>query len=144
MSSKDFETTLIDMFVAYLEQQKTTKKKQEILKQILDRVNPKKGGGAGAESGESDAEDEVKTKRAPSAYNIFMAEIRSAVAEKNPEMKPTMITTEIGRLWNIKKENPEMTNEEVLAEAYPAAKPATKTAPAPTPAPEKKLVVKRK
>ena len=138
MSSKDFETTLIDMVVAYLEQQKTTKKKQEILKQIVDRVSPKKGGGAGAESGESEAEAEVKPKRAPSAYNVFMAEIRSAVAEKNPGMKPTDITTEIGRLWNIKKENPEMTNDEVLAQGYPAA--AVK-APA---APEKKLVIKKK
>ena len=135
MSSKDFETTLIDMVVAYIEQQKTTKKKQEILKQIVERVAPKKGGGAGAESGESEAEAEVKPKRAPSAYNIFMAEIRSAVAEKNPGMKQTDITTEIGRLWNIKKENPEMNNDEVLAEGYPAAVKA---------APEKRLVVTKK
>jgi hypothetical protein len=134
MSSKDFETALIDMVVAYCEQQKTTKKKQEILKQIIDRVSAKKGG-AGGEESETDGEAApAKAKRAPSAYNVFMAEIRAAVAEKNPGMKPTDITTEIGRLWNIKKENPEMTNDQVLAEGYPSAAKA----------PEKKLVISKK
>ncbi len=134
MSSKDFETTLIDMVVAYLEQQKTTKKKQEILKNILDRVSTKKsGGGAGGDESatDTDAEDKpVKPKREPTAYNLFMKDIRPLVAEKNPGMKQTEITTEIGRLWNIKKENLEMTNDEVMAEGYPKA--------------DKKVVVTRK
>jgi hypothetical protein len=138
MSSKDFETALIDMMVAYLEQQKTTKKKKEILQNILERVSSKKTGGAGGDESATDTETEdkpAKEKRAPTAYNLFMKDIRPLVAEKNPAMKQTEITTEIGRLWNIKKDNPDMSNEDVMAEGYPVAVKASA---------EKKLVVKKK
>ena len=39
-------------------------------------------------------------KKPKSAYLYFCEEKRSEVKEANPEMKPTEITSELGRLWN--------------------------------------------
>ena len=140
MSSKDFESALVEMVVNYVKMQ-DKKKQKEILSQIVSRVAAPKGG-AGDDATDSEAEAKpVKAKRAPSEYNNFMSSIRAGVAEKNPGLKPQEITTEIGRLWNIKK-GTEKTNEEVLAEGYP------EVAEAPTPAPvattEKKVVKRSK
>ncbi len=135
MSTKDFESALIEMVVNYVKMQEK-KKQKDILSQIVSRVAGK-GGGAGGE--ESEAEEKApKEKRAPSAYNIFMKDIRALIAEKNPGMKPQEITAEIGRVWHIKQANPEMTNEQVIEEAYPEDE-----APAPAPAAEKKVVQRK-
>ena len=39
-------------------------------------------------------------KRPKSAYLYFCEEKRAEVKEENPEMKPTEVTSELGRLWN--------------------------------------------
>lgn len=139
MSTKDFESALVEMVVNYVKMQ-DKKKQKEILSQIVSRVAaPKSGGAGGDDATDSEAETKpVKAKRAPSEYNNFMSEIRAAVAEKNPGLKPQEITAEIGRLWNIKK-GTEKTNDEVLAEGYPEAVEA----PASTPV-EKKVVQRKK
>jgi len=151
MSTKDFENSLVEMVVNYVKMQ-DKKKQKEILSLIVSRVStPRNGGGAGGgdeSAAESDAETKpAKPKRAPTEYNIWMKEIRSLVAAKNPEMKPQQITAEIGRLWNIKKDT-ELTNEEVMAQGYPheaEAAPAPAPAPVPAAAPaEKKVVVRKK
>lgn len=147
MSTKDFETALVDMVVAYLRSQET-KKQQEILSKIISNVTGRKkksaGGGSGSAT-DSETEDKpAKAKRAPSAYNIWMQEIRSSVVDKNPGLTPQEVVAEIGRLWNIKRDNPEMSNDEVIAAGYPI-EAAAATAPVATP-PESssKRVIQRK
>jgi len=39
-------------------------------------------------------------KRPKSAYLLFCEEKRAEVKEENPDMKPTEVTAELGRLWN--------------------------------------------
>jgi hypothetical protein len=45
-------------------------------------------------------------KKPKSAYLYFCEEKRGEVKEANPEMKPTEITAELGRLWNKIKDTP--------------------------------------
>jgi len=151
MSTKDFESALVEMVVNYVKMQEK-KKQKEILSQIVSRVAGK-GGGAGGEESEGDSlgdsraaprEEKVpKEKRAPSAYNLFMKDIRPLIVEKNPGFKPQEVTTEIGRVWHIKQANPEMTNEQVIEQAYPEDEDNA-PAPAPAPATTEKKVVQRK
>jgi hypothetical protein len=140
MSTKDFESALVEMVVNYVKMQEK-KKQKEILSQIVSRVAGK-GGGAGGEESETE-EKAPKEKRAPSAYNLFMKDIRALIVEKNPGLKPQEVTTEIGRVWHIKQANPEMTNEQVIEQAYPEDEDAA-PAPAPAPTTTEKKVVPRK
>jgi hypothetical protein len=65
-------------------------------------------------------EEKKGPKKPKSAYLYFCEEKRSQVKEENPEMKPTEITSELGRLWNKIKETPKANKYKALAEAAKA------------------------
>lgn len=50
-------------------------------------------------------------KRAKSAYLFFCAEFREQVNKENPSMKATEVTSELGRMWNVLKEDKSRKNE---------------------------------
>lgn len=50
-----------------------------------------------------DKDGNVKEKRAPSAYNIFVKEKYAVIKEANPEMDKTEIFAEIAKLWQGQK-----------------------------------------
>lgn len=62
-----------------------------------DAKNPKK-------NKKVDEDGNVKEKRAPSAYNLFVKEKYAEIKEENPEMDKTKIFEELARLWNIHKQ----------------------------------------
>ena len=62
-----------------------------------DAKNPKK-------NKKVDKDGNVKEKRAPSAYNLFVKEKYAEIKEENPEMDKTKIFEELARLWNIHKQ----------------------------------------
>jgi len=65
-----------------------------------------------------DEDGNVKEKRAPSAYNIFVKEKYAEIKEENPDMDKTKIFEELAKLWNIRKKEQ---NENVVPEANPDA-----------------------
>lgn len=65
-----------------------------------------------------DEDGNVKEKRAPSAYNIFVKEKYAEIKEENPDMDKTKIFEELAKLWNIRKREQ---NENVVPEANPDA-----------------------
>lgn len=65
-----------------------------------------------------DEDGNVKEKRAPSAYNIFVKEKYAEIKEENPDMDKTKIFEELAKLWNIRKREQ---NENVVPEAKPDA-----------------------
>jgi hypothetical protein len=65
-----------------------------------------------------DEDGNVKEKRAPSAYNIFVKEKYAEIKEENPDMDKTKIFEELAKLWNIRKKEQ---NENVVPEAKPDA-----------------------
>ena len=65
-----------------------------------------------------DEDGNVKEKRAPSAYNIFVKEKYAEIKEENPDMDKTKIFEELAKLWNIRKKEQ---NENVIPEANPDA-----------------------
>jgi hypothetical protein len=52
-----------------------------------------------------DKDGNVKEKRAPSQYNIFVKEQYEIIKNTNPELDKTQIFSEIGRIWKEKKGN---------------------------------------
>jgi hypothetical protein len=52
-----------------------------------------------------DKDGNVKEKRAPSQYNIFVKEQYEIIKNTNPELDKTQIFSEIGRIWKEKKDN---------------------------------------
>ena len=65
-----------------------------------------------------DEDGNIKEKRAPSAYNIFVKEKYAEIKEENPDMDKTKIFEELAKLWNIRKKEQ---NENVVPEANPDA-----------------------
>lgn len=55
-------------------------------------------------------------KKPKSAYLYFCEEKRGEVKDANPEMKPTEITSELGRLWNKIKDTPKANKYKEQAE----------------------------
>ena len=78
-----------------------------------DAKNPKK-------NKKVDKDGNVKEKRAPSAYNLFVKEKYAEIKEGNPEMDKTKIFEELARLWNIHKQEKKDAAEPV---AQPVAEP---------------------
>ena len=78
-----------------------------------DAKNPKK-------NKKVDKDGNVKEKRAPSAYNLFVKEKYAEIKEENPEMDKTKIFEELARLWNIHKQEKKDVAEPV---AEPVAQP---------------------
>ena len=52
-----------------------------------------------------DKDGNVKEKRAPSQYNIFVKEQYEIIKNTNPELDKTQIFAEIGKIWKEKKGN---------------------------------------
>ena len=52
-----------------------------------------------------DKDGNVKEKRPPSKYNVFVKEMYSQIKENNPEMDKTQIFAEIAKLWQEQKNN---------------------------------------
>ena len=52
-----------------------------------------------------DKDGNVKEKRAPSQYNIFVKEQYEIIKNANPELDKTQIFAEIGKIWKEKKGN---------------------------------------
>ena len=52
-----------------------------------------------------DKDGNVKEKRPPSPYNIFVKEQYEMIKNANPELDKNQIFSEIARLWNEKKKN---------------------------------------
>ena len=65
-----------------------------------------------------DEDGNVKEKRAPSAYNIFVKEKYAEIKEENPDMDKTKIFEELAKLWNIRKKEQ---NENTIPDAKPDA-----------------------
>lgn len=71
-----------------------------------DAKNPKK-------NKKVDEDGNVKEKRAPSAYNLFVKEKYAEIKDENPEMDKTKIFEELARLWNIHKQEKKDVTEPV-------------------------------
>lgn len=98
--------------------------------EVEETEKPKRRGGK--------KKDSTGPKRGQSAYLFFCAANRAQVKEDNPDFKATEVTSELGRLWNMLKDDPSRASElqkfVKMAEDDKARYEAEKADAAPAPA----------
>ena len=89
-----------------------------------------------------DKDGNVKEKRPPSKYNVFVKEMYSQIKENNPEMDKTQIFAEIAKLWQKQKNN-EDDNKNPEEKAEESEKDEDVPVEAPKKKPPKKAIKKK-
>jgi len=96
----------IKEYLKQFEKEYKEKAKEAKVAKVAEKPKRKKG---------VDKDGNVKEKRAPSAYNVFVKEKYAEIKEANPVLDKTEIFSEIAKLWREKKEKIDSKSGEKVA-----------------------------